>query len=89
MKGEIWIYLDTESSKKRPGVIIGCGATIADIDVTIAKVTSQQPRNEFDVPIEHWQEAGLIKPSVVRCTKLKTLSSWNFYIRSEHFMKTI
>ncbi|KAF0996035.1 type II toxin-antitoxin system PemK/MazF family toxin [Geobacillus sp. TFV-3] len=75
MRGEIWVYMDTESSKRRPGVIIADGGTIADIDVTLAKVTSQGIRNMFDVPIEHWKEAGLHKPSVVRCSKLKTVSS--------------
>jgi mRNA interferase MazF len=75
MKGEIWSYFDYQSGKRRPGVIISDGGTtIADIDVTIAKITSHQPRNEFDVPIEYWQEAGLIKPSVVRCSKIITLN---------------
>jgi mRNA interferase MazF len=74
-RGEIWVYFDIESSKRRPAVIITDGGTVVDIDVTIAKITHQAPRNEFDVPIEYWEKAGLKQPSVVRCSKLKTLSS--------------
>jgi mRNA interferase MazF len=33
-------------------------------------VTSQQPRNQFDVVLEHWKEAGLLKPSVARTSKI-------------------
>lgn len=46
---------------------------IAELDHLIGTMTSQQARNEFDVVIEYWEEAGLDKPSVVRCSKLNTL----------------
>jgi mRNA interferase MazF len=30
-------------------------------------VTSQAwPENRFDIPLQHWQPAGLIKPSMVK-----------------------
>ncbi|WP_373894317.1 type II toxin-antitoxin system PemK/MazF family toxin [Virgibacillus sp. CBA3643] len=41
-----------------------------DMDVIIAPVTSQQPRNQFDVVLEYWEEAGLLKPSVARTSKI-------------------
>ncbi len=44
-----------------------------ELDHLIATVTSQQSRNEFDVEIEYWEEAGLAKPSVVRCSKINTV----------------
>jgi mRNA interferase MazF len=73
-KGEIWLYRDPDSNKRRPVVIIANGGTAVDIDLTIAKITSNQKlRNEFDIPIEHWEEAGLVKPSVVRCSKIRTV----------------
>ena len=38
-----------------------------DIDVIIAPITSQlQQRNEFDVVLEYWKDAGLLKPSITR-----------------------
>lgn len=40
-----------------------------DVDVIIAPVTSQKPRNQFDVVLEYWNEAGLLKPSVARTSK--------------------
>ncbi|WP_255259891.1 type II toxin-antitoxin system PemK/MazF family toxin [Lentibacillus sp. CBA3610] len=40
------------------------------MDVIIAPITSQQPRNQFDVVLEYWNEAGLLKPSVARTSKI-------------------
>lgn len=36
-------------------------------------MNSQKVKNEFDIVIEYWKEAGLDKPSIVRCSKLNTL----------------
>src|SRR5699024_1918124 len=44
-----------------------------DIDVIIAPVTSQKPRNQFDIVLEYWEEAGLLKPSVVRTSKITSI----------------
>lgn len=44
-------------------------------DVIIASVTSQQPRNQFDVVLEYWKEAGLLKPSVARTSKITFVDS--------------
>ena len=38
--------------------------------VGVVPVTSQQPRNQFDVVLEFWEDAGLLKPSVARTTKI-------------------
>ena len=73
-KGEIWIYKDSKSGKNRPGLIIGANNTVVEIDITIAKITSQDPRNEYDIVIENWEEIGLNKPSIVRCSKLNTVT---------------
>lgn len=50
--------------------------------MTVAKVTTQEPRNEFDIFIENWEEIGLNKPSVVRCTKLSTFSKEDLIFRA-------
>jgi len=67
-KGDI--FLCYEGMKIRPVVIVSDRLVKVDIDVSIAKVTSQNPRNEFDVVLEHWEFAGLNSESVVRCSKI-------------------
>lgn len=69
-KGEVWIYLDEDSGKNRPCIIIGNNPIVGDGDVLIAKLTTHPPRNKFDVVIEQWREAGLLDISCVRCSKL-------------------
>ena len=70
-RGEIW--LAEIEDKRRPVVVVDKETMVVEIDRVVASVTSQPPRNEYDVIISHWQEAGLDKPSVVRCTKINTL----------------
>ena len=70
------IYLAYEGTKVRPVLIASDGLGI-DIDVNIARVTSQKQRSEFDVLLKHWKEAGLTKLSVVRCSKTNFINSTN------------
>lgn len=74
-QGDVWLadvlFKRTRKPKQRPVIIVGNELAL-DIDVIIAPVTSQQPRNQFDVVLEYWKDAGLLKPSVVRAsTELK------------------
>lgn len=70
-RGEIWTV--ELNGKRRPVLIVSNDNVIVELDHLIATVTSQHPRNEFDVEIEYWEEAGLDKPSIVRCSKLNTV----------------
>ncbi|KQL55264.1 hypothetical protein AN964_18285 [Heyndrickxia shackletonii] len=70
-RGEVWTV--ELNGKRRPVVIVSNENVIVELDHLIATVTSQHARNEFDVIIEYWKEAGLDKPSVVRCSKLNTV----------------
>jgi mRNA interferase MazF len=75
MKGEIWIYHDKRDSKRKLGVIIGSdSATIVELNVATEKVTSSSVQSEFDVVVEYWEEAGLVNPAIVRCTKLRSIN---------------
>ncbi len=74
-KGDI--FLCYEGEKIRPVLIVSDQLVKVDIDVSIAKVTSQSPRNKFDVVLEHWEFAGLNKKSVVRCSKISYVSHRN------------
>ncbi|WP_099355035.1 type II toxin-antitoxin system PemK/MazF family toxin [Fredinandcohnia onubensis] len=70
-RGEVWII--ELNGKRRPVVIVSNDNVIVELDQLIATITSQMARNEFDVVIEYWEEAGLAKPSIVRCSKLNTV----------------
>src|SRR5690625_1102881 len=75
-QGEVWLadvlFKGTQQTKQRPVVIVGNELAL-DIDVIIAPVTSQKPRSQFDIVLEYWEEAGLLKPSVVRTSKITSI----------------
>ena len=75
-QGTVWlakVYFKNEGIfKNRPVVIVGNELTI-DIDVLISPVTSSEKRNEFDIVIEYWKDAGLLNPSVARTSKLASI----------------
>ncbi|WP_270354712.1 type II toxin-antitoxin system PemK/MazF family toxin [Bacillus velezensis] len=73
-KGDIWMYPDPDSGKRRPGIIVGYSGP-NEFDVTIAKLSSQPPRTKFDLVLENWKEIELIKPSIVRTNKLYTINA--------------
>jgi len=72
--GEVWWY--DIGTKTRPVVIIDEGDVLTEVDITISNVTSQKARGKYDVELKYWQEAGLKKPSVVRCGKLTTIENF-------------
>jgi mRNA-degrading endonuclease toxin of MazEF toxin-antitoxin module len=74
---EIWlarVYFKDKPNvvKQRPVVVIDTRESSA----TVAKVTSHTPRDDFEgeVAIENWQEAGLLKPSTIRCSQVYELN---------------
>src|SRR5699024_8837904 len=75
-QGEVWLadvlFKGTRQTKQRPVVIVGNELAL-DIDVIIAPVTSQKPRNQFDIDVEFSDEAGLLKPSVVRTSIINSI----------------
>lgn len=69
-KGEVWLAFDDHSIKKRPFIIMSDKLSGIDVDVTATPTTSKKVRNEFDIEIEYWKEAGLNEPSIARCSKI-------------------
>jgi len=69
-KGEIWLAYDARSQKHRPFIIMSNKLAGIDIDIHVNPTTTQPKRNQFDLDIEEWEEAGLDMPSVARCSKL-------------------
>lgn len=65
-------FPDTGEYKMRPVVVVANDKAI-DLYAASVAVTSQAARDEFDVPIEYWKEAGLHQPSVARVSKPLTI----------------
>lgn len=63
-------FSSDDRATKRPGLVL---LDTGDADLVVARVTSQAVRTPFDVVIDHWREAGLLLPSIVRLDKLATL----------------
>jgi len=56
--------------KQRPALVL---ADTGDLDLLVARVTTQVHDSIYDVPIQDWKQAGLLAPSIVRVHKLATL----------------
>jgi mRNA interferase MazF len=42
-------------------------------DCLVCRITSVPHRSVLDLPVTHWQEAGLEKPSTIRLSRLVTV----------------
>jgi len=79
-RGEIYLgpflYSDLTGSKRRPMCIVSASAYNAGPDVMVAMVSSgvrvSSPRLG-DVVLTDWQQAGLLRPSVVRAGRLQVI----------------
>lgn len=71
--GEVWVadipFTSGVASKKRPVLVLW----IDGQDAVVAAITSARPRTPTDVPMDHWQAAGLRVPSTVRLARLDCL----------------
>lgn len=57
-------------TKKRPALVL---ADTGDVDILVARVTSEEPRDSHDLSLTRWRDFGLLLPSTVRLSKLATL----------------
>lgn len=59
-------------AKERPVVVLDYNSETGQVLIAGAKVTTHAPRPDFpgEVQLKNWMQAGLQKPSVVRCSKL-------------------
>ena len=76
--GDVCLFF--EGKKNRPIVIVQDGLGL-DIDVSIARVTTAEKRNKFDVIIKDWKQAKLKEPSIVRCSKVNTIKPTKYLIK--------
>jgi mRNA interferase MazF len=76
-QGHVWIapvWSNKDNKyKPRPVVIVGNDRSNDKLDVVLNFVTSQGQRNEFDVELLYWNDAGLDSPSWVRTSKPLTI----------------
>lgn len=64
-------YSDQVQTKKRPSLVL---ADTGDQDILVARVTSEDPRDNYDISLSSWKENGLLFPSSIRLSKIATLS---------------
>ena len=62
-------FADLQTLKRRPGLVLAGGGE----DLLVARVTTHPPRDNNDVALIHWAEAGLPRASTVRLVKLATI----------------
>ena len=62
-------FTDMQGRKRRPGVVLAGDTS----DLLLARITTHEPRDSFDVQLDDWTIAGLPKPSTVRLMKLVSL----------------
>ncbi|BAZ16721.1 hypothetical protein NIES4071_85990 [Calothrix sp. NIES-4071] len=63
-------FSDATTFKRRPALVL---SDAGDNDIVVSRITTQIYRTDFDVEILEWQQAGLMRPSVVRLHKLNTV----------------
>jgi len=70
--GDVVTLLDPVASRRlpRPALIL---ADTGDDDIVVARITTHQPRDSFDVSVNDWSQASLDRPSAVRPHKLATI----------------
>jgi len=64
-------FTDMQGRKRRPGVVLAIDLN----DLLLARITTHEPRDPFDVSLEYWAAIGLPKPSTVRLLKLVSIDA--------------
>ena len=67
---------DSKTESERPVIILD----VDKLECLSVKVTGHEVREDdsYDIPIEHWKEAGLKRASVARVAKTMTLTKDKF-----------
>lgn len=72
----LFYYSDYRGAKVRPCVVVSSQAfTEQTGQIIICAVSSKPPRNQFEVSLQGWQDAGLRFPSKVQAGKLLTVDA--------------
>ncbi len=72
-------FVDRFGSKNRPALVVSGSAYHSerpqDVIVAVISTQIQQYKGSTDSPLQDWQSAGLVQPSVLRSTLLTILAS--------------
>lgn len=63
-------FTDPNVSKHRPVLVV---LDVGDRDIIVMRITSKITRTPFDIEVTDWQQAGLLKQSIVRTHKVNTV----------------
>ena len=64
-------FTDMQGRKRRPGVVLAIDSN----DLLLARITTHEPRDPFDVPLQEWAAIGLPKASTARLVKLVSIDA--------------
>ena len=64
-------FTDMQGRKRRPGVVLAIDSN----DLLLARITTHEPRDQFDVSLDGWAAIGLPKPSTIRLVKLVSIDA--------------
>jgi mRNA interferase MazF len=82
MFGEVYLcrfpYTDGVGSKARPALVLFDFGE----DAVICRGTGRLREGSMNVPINDWNQAGLLKPSIVRLDKARRARSSGFLVKS-------
>ncbi len=63
-------FTDPNVSKRRPVLVV---LDVGDRDIVVMRITSKITRTPFDIEVTNWQQAGLLRKSIVRTHKVNTI----------------
>ena len=66
-----FFFTDMQGRKRRPGLVLAIDAN----DLLLARITTHEPRDQFDVRLEGWAAIGLPRPSTARLLKLISIDA--------------
>jgi len=73
----IFPFTSGQGGKVRPVLVL----MDLDSDCLVCRITSVAHRGFLDLPVRHWQEAGLEKPSTIRLSRVVTIEKHPFKLR--------
>jgi mRNA interferase MazF len=65
-------FTNMKEHKQRPAVVV---KDTKDNDAVFVRITTKERPEQFELKIQNWEKAGLLKPSVIRIHKIASLQT--------------